>query len=294
MSKNFQLSAQAVAIMYTIGVFRMCGFDIDGSWLSAEEHIFTNPVLHYIKEQRRCLLTRLTKTGAPTMAHIQAENQPVIQTSQFIPAAIIAVSAYIAAQMLSDIASLKIGIVANLAVDMGTFIYPITFTLRDVVHKLLGKRNARLLILIAGAINLLMAAYLLWTASVPGDPGWGLNEQFRAVLAPMWRIVIASIVAEVVSELVDTEMYHWFVTRITRRFQWARGIVSNSVSVPIDNALFAIGAFGWVLPWDVVLDIFLFNLIVKYVITIASVPLIYITPKRKSGSNARQQTDNSS
>lgn len=209
-------------------------------------------------------------------------------------AAIISVAAYIAAQMLSDIASLKIGIVVNLAVDMGTFIYPVTFTLRDVVHKLLGKTNARLLVLTAGVINLLMAAYLLWISGVPGDPEWGLNEQFSAVLAPMWRIVIASIIAEVVSELVDTEMYHWFVTRITRRFQWARVVVSNSVSVPIDNALFAVGAFGWALPWSVVVDIFLFNLMVKYVITVVSIPLIYIAPIRNTEQNAHQQTDDSS
>jgi queuosine precursor transporter len=62
--------------------------------------------------------------------------------------------------MLSDIASLKIGVVFGLAVDMGTFIYPLTFTLRDMVHKLLGKQNAQILIVSAGAINLLMAGYL--------------------------------------------------------------------------------------------------------------------------------------
>ena len=62
--------------------------------------------------------------------------------SPAVPAiAVIVVSAYIAAQMLSDIASLKIGVVGSLAVDMGTFIYPITFTLRDVVHKVLAAKT---------------------------------------------------------------------------------------------------------------------------------------------------------
>ena len=45
--------------------------------------------------------------------------------------AIAAVGAYVGAQVIADIASLKIGVVADRAVDMGTFIYPITFTLRD-------------------------------------------------------------------------------------------------------------------------------------------------------------------
>ena len=191
--------------------------------------------------------------------------------------AIILVAAYIAAQMLSDIASLKIGVVAGFAVDMGTFIYPITFTLRDVVHKVLGKKNTQVLILSAGAINLFMAGYLMWVASVPGDADWGLTAEFSAILGPLWRIVIVSILAEVVSELVDTEIYHWFVTKITKKHQWARVLTSNSISVPIDNIIFAVGAFGALpglenhfltLPWAVVWQIFTFNLIVKYLSTV--------------------------
>ena len=204
-----------------------------------------------------------------------------------VPAiAVIVVAAYIAAQMLADIASLKIGVVAGLAVDMGTFIYPITFTLRDLVHKVLGRRSTRVLIITAGAINLLMSLYLRWTASVPGDPGWGLAEEYAAVLAPVWRIVIASIAAEVFSELADTEIYHWFVKRITTRYQWARVLVSNSVSVPIDNLIFAVGAFGFALPWNVVWEIFLVNLLVKYGVTLVSLPLIYLVPGKNTSDEA--------
>lgn len=201
--------------------------------------------------------------------------------------AIVVTAAYIGAQMLADITSLKIGVVAGLAVDMGTFIYPITFTLRDLVHKLLGKRNARTLIVTAGGINLFMAGYLMWSAAVPSDPEWGLGAEYAAVLGPLWRIVIASIVAEVVSELIDTEVYHWFVTRVTTRFQWARVLTSNTVSVPIDNLIFALGAFAplpfladhfLTLPWPVVWEIFLFNLLVKFGVTLVSLPLIYLSP----------------
>jgi queuosine precursor transporter len=229
-----------------------------------------------ITKQRRIPVTVDTVTGARPLP---PRSTPAAVTA--IPAvAVVIVAAYIAAQMVADIASLKIGVVAGLAVDMGTFIYPITFTLRDVVHKVLGKRNAQVLIVTAAVINLLMAAYLLWAAAVPSDPLWGLGEQFSAILAPVWRIVLASIAAELVSELVDTEVYHWFVTRITTRYQWARVLASNSVSVPIDNLVFAVGAFAGVLPWSVVWEIFLINLLVKYAVTLVSLPLIYTAPDR--------------
>lgn len=194
-------------------------------------------------------------------------------------AAVVVISAYIGAQMLADIASLKIGVVLGLAVDMGTFIYPITFTLRDVAHKTIGKRNTQALIVMAAVVNFFAAVYLWWVAGVPGDPAWGIDAQWNAVFNAglLARIVLASIVAEVISEFVDTEVYHWFVTRITHRYQWARVLVSNSVSIPIDNLIFSVGAFGGVLPWDVVWQIFVFNLALKYAVTLVSLPLIYVT-----------------
>ncbi|MXZ22326.1 MAG: queuosine precursor transporter [Caldilineaceae bacterium SB0665_bin_25] len=193
--------------------------------------------------------------------------------------------------MMADVASLKIGVVAGLAVDMGTFVYPVTFTLRDLVHKTLGKRNAQVLIVAAAVINLGMVLYLMWSASVPSAPESFGAAEFSAIFAPLWRIVCASIIAELVSELVDTEIYHLFVSRVTTRYQWLRVLVSNSVSVPIDNLLFVLIAFSPVAfldaqlvdSWAVAMDIFVFNLLVKYGVTLVSMPLIYLTPDRDWG-----------
>jgi uncharacterized PurR-regulated membrane protein YhhQ (DUF165 family) len=57
--------------------------------------------------------------------------------------AVIVSALYIAAQILADITSLKIITFAGLSMDAGTLIYPITFTLRDLVHKSAGIRVAR-------------------------------------------------------------------------------------------------------------------------------------------------------
>jgi len=40
---------------------------------------------------------------------------------------IVVISLYIAAQLLSDIASLKITLLAGFSMDAGTFIYPLTY-----------------------------------------------------------------------------------------------------------------------------------------------------------------------
>lgn len=203
---------------------------------------------------------------------------------------VMVIAAYIAAQMLSDIMSLKIAVVAGLFIDAGTFIYPITFTLRDLAHKTLGIKATRNLIFAAAGINIFMALAFAFATWLPTDaslldvasPDYSPSTAFFGqVLSPVWRIVVASILAEVIAELVDTEIYRWWVTRITRRYQWARVLTSNAVSVPLDSVIFGLVAFGGVLPGSVVLDIIIVNIVVKLITTLVSLPLIYAVPERE-------------
>lgn len=202
-----------------------------------------------------------------------------------LSAAITLTSLYVAAQMLADVGSLKIALVAGFSIDAGTFVYPFTFTLRDLVHKRLGVGAARLAILLAGAINLVMAGYLAFSAWLPSDPTWGLGREFSGVLGPVWRIVLASIVAEVVAELADTEIYRLWVTRVTRRLQALRVLSSNALSVPLDSLIFCWGAFGGQLPAATVWSIFAANLILKGAVTVASLPAIYLVREGGTGND---------
>jgi uncharacterized integral membrane protein (TIGR00697 family) len=191
-------------------------------------------------------------------------------------ATILVSAAYIAAQMLADIMSLKIVSFLGMSMDAGTLIYPLTFTLRDLVHKVAGKRGARALILAAGVINLVMAGLFWLVSRMPLDPAAGPQPDWNSVLSPVWRIVIASIVAEIVSELIDTEIYQLWVTRITRRFQWMRVLASNAVSVPLDSLIFVWAAFGGVYASAVVWSIFWANMLLKGAVTLISLPAIYL------------------
>ncbi|MGD2058450.1 MAG: queuosine precursor transporter [Anaerolineales bacterium] len=196
-------------------------------------------------------------------------------------AAVVVSGSYIAAQMMADIASLRIVTFLGLSIDAGTFVYPFTFTLRDLVHKVAGIKAARVLIVTAALINLLMALLFWFTSILPPDPSVGPQLAFGEVLSPVWRIVIASIAAEVISELIDTEGYRLWVQKVTERYQWMRVLVSNAVSVPVDSLVFAWLAFGMVLPTGVVWSIVLANVLVKGAVTLISLPGIYLVPHRE-------------
>ena len=198
-----------------------------------------------------------------------------------VPATIV-IAAYAAFQMMADIASLRIVMVAGFSIDAGTFVYPFTFTLRDLVHKTAGIKAARALIVTCAVLNFIMAGLFWLTSILPPDMAVGPQLEFGIVLSPVWRIVFASVIAEVVAELIDTEGYRLWVEKVTNRYQWARVLVSNALSIPIDSLIFVWIAFGGVLPTAVVWSIFLSNVIIKGLTTLISLPGIYLVKEKPS------------
>jgi queuosine precursor transporter len=188
---------------------------------------------------------------------------------------------YIAAQIFADITSLRILLIAGFSIDAGTLVYPFTFTLRDMVHKTGGISVARTLIFLAAGINVFMALLFWLVAQLPADPMVGPQLEFGMVLAPVFRIVFASILAEVVAELMDTEAYRLWEKRFGENYQWGRVLASNAVSVPVDSLIFVLIAFWGVLPAEVVFSIFLSNVIVKGLVTLISIPGIYMVRGEK-------------
>ena len=187
---------------------------------------------------------------------------------------------YVAAQIFADITSLRILFIAGLSIDGGTLVYPFTFTLRDMVHKTGGVAVARTLIFLAAGINLLMAGLFWLVAALPADMSVGAQAEFGVVLAPVLRIVLASITAEIISELIDTEMYQLWVRRFGQSAQWGRVLASNAISVPVDSAIFVAIAFVGAVPAGVAFSIFVANMLVKGAVTVISIPGIYMVKEQ--------------
>lgn len=190
------------------------------------------------------------------------------------------VGLYVAAQMVADITAAKVMSIWLWTVPAGTLVYAWTFTNRDLIHKQLGKRVARLAIVLAGVVNVLMALYFGFAILVPPAPFWPDQEAFSTTLGVVPRIVAASIIAEVVSELVDTELYQFWVNRVTRRYQWTRVAFSNLISVPLDSLLFVVLAFAGDTPVSGMLALILGQTVFKWAVGVASMPVIYAIPER--------------
>jgi len=201
-----------------------------------------------------------------------------------IRAIVILIGTYIMAQAIADIGATKLVEIGGVVMPGGTFIFALTFTLRDMIHKRLGREWARMAIFTAAALNVLLAVYMLILSRLPSPDFFALGDSWNAIFAIVPAVTIGSIVAELASELTDTEVYHFWKTRFPAAPQWSRVLASNAVSLPIDSIVFTLLAFvllppvfgAEAMPFGAAFTrIVSGQILYKAAVTVLSLPLIY-------------------
>ena len=194
--------------------------------------------------------------------------------NKFTLNALIAISLYVMFGLISNILSVKILIlpIIGLAMDGGTLLYPFMFTVRDFVHKTIGRKLTKKLILITGALNLLMVGSFVLVGIMKPDPTWAFQEAYEFILMPIWRITLASIFTAIVSEFIDTAIF----SKVIKKFKndIVAVLTSNFVALIVDSILFCLLAFYGTMPFSIILQIILANLIIKVIMSILSSPAI--------------------
>lgn len=180
---------------------------------------------------------------------------------------------YVACELISNVTAGKPVAIGGIVVPAAVFLYTLTFTIIDLINERLGKIGARQVVATAFAANLLLAGYVQFAIWLPPAPFYRDATTFAGVLGSTPRIVFASLVAYLVSSLVDTEIFAWWRAHVGGP-KWVRVLTSNAVSTLVDSILFISIAFAGVLPvWPLIRGQYL----VKMGVTVVSLPLIYAT-----------------
>lgn len=200
-----------------------------------------------------------------------------------VQASVILCGLYIFFSLTANIAATKVTYFGKFVMDAG-FIYALTFTWRDLIHKQLGRKAAITTIYLAGIINLIAALYFQLVVIMPAETSWaaaGGQTAWAFLFGIQLRIVIGSVLAQIIAELADTQTYQIWTYGIGKgRPQWLRVVVSNSISIPIDSIIFPIIAFAGIVSVDAIWQMFWTNIIVKAIITALSFWMIYIVPEK--------------
>jgi len=194
---------------------------------------------------------------------------------------LISASAYASFQIISNVLSTKITLLPllNLSMDGGTILYPLTFTLRDFVHKTCGKYNSRIVVVFSSILSLIAFLCFWIVGKMNPDPTWVFQVDYNNILLPVFRISLASIIAQTVSELIDTEIFSWLYKKVN---DITGSFVSNFVALICDSVIFSLIAFLGALPLATVAGIIISNIIIKFIVSSLAAPFIRFVPKTVS------------
>jgi len=164
------------------------------------------------------------------------------------------------------------------------FAYSVTFFVTDLTGEMYGRRTAAAVVWAGFLVNFVMLA-LVWAAILAPNSGQGVpQEAFKMVMGASSPIVIASLVAYLISQNWDVFVFHAVRERTGTDHLWVRNLVSTATSQFIDSAVFLVVAFsvlptllgvGVVLPPDVLVSTLITYWVIKVAIALGDTPFVY-------------------
>ena len=176
----------------------------------------------------------------------------------------------------------------------GVLLWPVVFVMTDIVNEYYGQKGVRYLsFLAAGLISYAMVMIFLSINLTPNEwwayesnanaenPELGIRDMnlaFKKIFGQGLWIIVGSLVAFLVSQLLDVLVFHHIRKWTGEKHLWARATGSTLVSQFIDSYIVLLIAFYIGNDWELVrvLAIGTVNYIYKFGMAIVLTPALYI------------------
>jgi uncharacterized integral membrane protein (TIGR00697 family) len=182
----------------------------------------------------------------------------------------------------------------NLAFNLtcGVLLWPLEFVVTDIVNEYYGPKAVKRISYTAVALISYGFIMFYFAMAVPPADFWygtgsadgipDMSKAFNGVFGQGMWIILGSLIAFLVSQLVDVTVFHKIKKHTGEKKVWLRATGSTLVSQLVDSFIVLFIAFkigkGW--SWQLVLAICLVNYAYKFTMAILLTPLIYLVEKR--------------
>jgi queuosine precursor transporter len=180
--------------------------------------------------------------------------------------------------ILGELTGGKLFSLGPFTLSIGVIPWPVVFLSTDLINEYFGREGVRRLTFMTIGLIIYAFAVLFLAMQVPAASFSPVSDlQFRAVFGQSLWIIVGSVVAFAISQLIDVGVF-WLVRQKTGgRFLWLRATGSTVVSQLIDSIVI-IGIAFW-LPGKVKTAEFLAvaasNYSYKFLIALGMTPVIY-------------------
>ena len=173
----------------------------------------------------------------------------------------------------------------------GVLLWPLEFVMTDIVNEFYGPKAVRRISYTAVALITYAFVMFYFAMGVPPADFWygsgvndgvpDMNKAFNGIFGQGMWIILGSLVAFLVSQIVDVTVFHKIKKYTGEKKMWLRATGSTLVSQLVDSFIVLFIAFkigkGW--SWQLVLAICLVNYTYKFTMAIILTPLIYFVEK---------------
>jgi len=137
----------------------------------------------------------------------------------------------------------KIITVLGISVSVAIFMTPLTFLITDIIEEVMGKKTAQSFIYIGVAALLMTLVYTAVFVILDPAERYEFNDAYVTIFGVSIRMIIASIIAFVVSQTHDVWAFEFWKKKTHGKMLWLRNNASTMVSQVIDTLLFMMIAF---------------------------------------------------
>jgi queuosine precursor transporter len=178
----------------------------------------------------------------------------------------------------------------SFSLTCGVLLWPLEFVMTDVVNEFYGPKAVRRISYIA--VALISYAYLMFFLAMKTPPAgfWitsnktsgvpDMQSAFSAVFGQGMRIIIGSLIAFLVSQIVDVTIFHRIKKITGEKHVWLRATGSTIVSQLVDSYIVLFIAFAGKFSWQQILALGMVNYSYKFIMAIGLTPLIYLMESR--------------
>jgi len=181
------------------------------------------------------------------------------------------------ATVLANIQVVKTIDMFGLVMTLGNTMYGTIYLTTDLLNEKYGEKDAKKAVWF-GFFTLIMTIIIMQMAMVfkPQESDIG-QSSLETIFGLLPRIALGSLTAYLISQFLDVRIYTYLKKVFSARNQlWIRNNGSTGISQLVDSFVFCSIAFGGVYDWNVWIQIFLTTYGIKFVISVASTPVLYI------------------
>jgi uncharacterized integral membrane protein (TIGR00697 family) len=192
---------------------------------------------------------------------------------------------FVISLVISNIIAVKLVYIAGLVLPAAVILFPVAYIFGDILTEVYGFARARQVIWIGFFCNLL-AVITIWIAGrLPPPAYWVIGnfdtpeaaqQAYQAILGFTPRLLLASFVAYLVGEFLNSIVMAKLKVRTEGRFLWLRTITSTVIGQGADSLVFITIAFWGVFPTYALGQAILSQWFFKVVYETLATPVTYL------------------